>query len=372
VTKLVAAAVLLAAGSGSPQEFASLMAQGQAAIRAQEYENARGVLEKAVAMRPSDPAAHYALARACAGAMKYQFAREHYMETLRLAPGHQQALLDLAAIDENTGRFEEAAGDYRAALRAGPSPKAERGLASLAAKQGRTDEAIAMLKKLADADDSDVESRYQLGLAMMQKGDCAAAVPQFQAVLHREAAHLGALFNLGNCLNRSGQKDEAASALDRFQKASREEAERVDRRRRAYFLLLDADKKLEGGDAAAAVTSLQEAVRLNPGDARGHAMLGQALEARGDDPGALSAFTRAADLDAGDPIVQVETGRLLGKAGRFEEAIPYFKRAALGDPQMPEPHLYLAAAYQQLGRAAEAAAEQATYRRLSAAAKKPD
>jgi len=70
-------------------------------------------------------------------------------------------------------------------------------------------------------------------------------------------------------------------------------------------------------------------------------------------------------------MVMVETGRLMGKAGRFADALPYLKKAAQIDPLMPEPHLLMAAVYQQLGRAAEAAQEEALYRKLAAGVRQP-
>lgn len=68
-------------------------------------------------------------------------------------------------------------------------------------------------------------------------------------------------------------------------------------------------------------------------------------------------------------MVLVEIGRLNGKAGRIADALSWLQRAARLDPLMPEPHMLMAAAYQQMGRTAEAAREDAIYRRLAAASR---
>jgi Flp pilus assembly protein TadD len=345
--------------------FFVLMSKGQAALNAKDYPTAQSLLEQAVSLRPADPEAHYLLGRAYGEDKKNQQAVQNFKETLKLSPSHASALIDMAAIEENTGRFDEASEHYRQALKIGPNPRAQRGLASLLSKQGQGDEAVEMLRRLVAADASDVESRFGLGMALMQKGDCAAAAVEFKGALEKHPGHLGALLNLGNCLNRTGAREEAAQTLALFRKTSAEEAARVDHQRRAYFLRLDADKHFESGDLDAAIKSLDEAVTLNPDDAHAHAMLGQALDARGESPRALEMYRRAAQLDPTDPYVLVETGRLLGKSGRFEEALPFLKKAAQVAPQMPEPHLFLAAAYKELGRAGEAAAEEALYRSLS-------
>jgi tetratricopeptide (TPR) repeat protein len=349
--------------------FSSLMTQGQAALKAEDYPSAQAALEKAIAARPSDVDAHYLLGRAYGQDKKYQFAAQQFRETLKLSPGHTLALIDLATIEETMGHFDEASAHYKQALKAGPNARADRGLASLLSKQGRQDEAIAALGRAMTAAPDDEETRYQLGLARMQKGDCAAAIPDFRAVLTRKPAHLGSLFNLGNCLNRTGAREEAARTLAQFQKASQDEAGRVGRRRRAYFLTLEADGKLESGDIAGAVKAMQEAIGLNPEDAGAQAMMGQAYDAAGDLPRALASYQKAAQLEPGDAMVLVEIGRLNGKAGRIADALSWLQRAARLDPLMPEPHMLMAAAYQQMGRTAEAAREDAIYRRLAAASR---
>jgi len=359
---LVAAMVLLGADSTYP----TLLSRGQTALKAEDYPAAQMLLEKAVALRPDDAESHYLLGRAYGQDKKYQFAAQQFRETLKLSPGHTQALIDLGTIEETMGRLDEAEARYRQALRAGPNPRAQRGLASLLTKQGRREDAVKALREALAAAPADTETRYQLGLALMQEDDCAGAVPEFRAVIQKETAHLGSLFNLGNCLNRTGHPQEAEVILERFRKESQEASEHVDRRRRAYFLNLEADRRLEAKDAAGAVASLRQAMELAPEDAGTHALMGQALEAGGDVPGALAAYRRASELDPTDTMTLVEVGRLLGRSGRFADAVPYLKKAAQIDPFMPEPHLFLAAAYQQLGRSMEAQQEQALYRRLAA------
>jgi Flp pilus assembly protein TadD len=59
-------------------------------------------------------------------------------------------------------------------------------------------------------------------------------------------------------------------------------------------------------------------------------------------------------------------GRFLELSGDFEGAIPKLKKAAALEPQAPEPHMFLADAYAQLGREADAARERAAAKRLGA------
>ena len=355
-----------AAAAEPTSEFHRLIALGRSAVAAKDYAAAAAALEKAVALRPYDPEARYALGRAYGEDKRYQLAVEQLRQTLRLSPGHAGALMDLAAIDQNSGHFEQAAERYRAALSHGGGVRAERGLASLLARQGQSAEAQRSLRKLVEADPSDLESRYQLGLVLMQEGDCASAAAEFQEVARRDPSHRGALFNLGNCLNRIGRTAEAADAQGAFRAVAETERGLVDRQRRAYFLLLEADRLMERGDGVGGLRALEEALQLDPASARAHAMRGQALDAAGDPNGALASFLRSAQLDPRDPIVQVEAGRLLGLSHRMSEAISHLTEAARLDPLMPEPHLLLSAAYRALGKLDQAAHEEQEYRRLKA------
>ncbi|MFQ5700373.1 MAG: tetratricopeptide repeat protein [Acidobacteriota bacterium] len=350
-------------------EFSSLMARAEAALRAKDYESAQRALEKAVAMRPADATAHYELGRAYEGQKKYQFATDHLKEALRLSPGHPGALIDLAAIEANSGRFDQAIAHYEDALRREPDVRARRGLAKVMAKQGRTDEAIAALKALLADAPGDTTSRYQLGTILMQNGDCRGAVEQFRRVTREDPQHRGAWYNLGNCLGRIGRGEEAARARERFRQVARAQDTQVDRRRRGYFLLIEADRLLQEGKLREALAKIEQGVRINPDDAKLHAVHGQCLDALGDDAGALAAYRRSADLNPLDPIVMVETGRLSAKTNHMDEAITYLEEAARLDPLMPEPHRFLAAIYHGMGREEAAAREQATYRRLAAARK---
>ena len=351
------------------QSYAALIAQAQAALQAKDWSGAETILRRATSIKPQDPEAHYLLGRAFSQQKKYQPATLQYEETLKLAPRHAAALVDLATIAETSGRPDEALGRWREAVAAGGGARAQRGLAALLSRQGQAEEALRLLEALVAADAGDVESRQQLALARMQAGDCRKAIPDFQAVLAKQPDHLGALLNLGNCLNRAGRKDEGAAALARFGEASRATQKKEAAGRRAYFLVIDADKKLQAGQADAAMKLLDEAIAINPDDARAHAVRAQTLEIKKNDAGALASWMRAVELNPSDAIMLVEAGRLLGKTGRMQEAIGYFRRAAVADPRMPEPHMMLAAAYHRLGRTQEALAEEALFRKLEEALK---
>ena len=185
-------------------------------------------------------------------------------------------------------------------------------------------------------------------------------------VVNAHPDHRKALYALGNCQSRLGRTAEASRTMERFAYAERAEEERIEKERRGYFLMIEIDAALGRGDLRGAIAKAKEAVGINPDDPRLHALLGQCLDAAGDDIGALKAFRRSFELSPRDPAVAVEAGRLLAKGGRFEEAIQILEKAARLDPLMPEPHALLAAAWERLGRKEEAARERAIWEKLKA------
>ncbi len=363
--RLVALLGLAAAlAAAAPDDFRALMARGRAALDARDYGAARVALERAVALRPEDPEAHFTLSRAYGGERQYQPAIRHLEETLRLVPGHTGALIDLAAIEAYSGRLDRAEARYREAIAKRPDPRARRGLAVVMARAGRAGEGIELLEAILAADPADLESRYELGVLLMQQGDCAGAIDHLEAVVRAQPDHRGALHNLAGCLARAGRSAEAAGTLERFRAVARADRERTERERSGYFLMIEIDTLLEKGDLKGALAKAAEAVATNPDDARLHALQGQCLDLAGDDAGALAAYRRAADRAPHDPLVAVEVGRLLAKGGRLDEAARWLEKAATNDPLMPEPHYLLALVYDGLGRPREAAASRETWRRL--------
>ncbi len=75
------------------------------------------------------------------------------------------------------------------------------------------------------------------------------------------------------------------------------------------------------------MTSLYERVQREPKSASGWRLLGRALEKRGDLPGALSAFERAAALEPTSAAAQFDLGRLLAAGGKKEQAAAHLRSA---------------------------------------------
>src|SRR5271154_4000903 len=110
-----------------------------------------------------------------------------------------------------------------------------------------------------------------------------------------------------------------------------------------------------------AITAFQEVVRRDPGNMKAQDNLGLSLEARNEVEGAIAAYREAIRLDtnltAHDEQPYLNLGTLLAKSGRTEEAIPLLVRASTIAPNSGKERYQLAKAYFDLNRFEDARRE---------------
>jgi predicted CXXCH cytochrome family protein len=104
---------------------------------------------------------------------------------------------------------------------------------------------------------------------------------------------------------------------------------------RPEFYLELGEAWRNSGEPAKAVAVYREAVRRDPGFARGWERLGAALRRSGEYGEAVEALKRAA---ADDPATWQELGLTYQAQGRTAEAVAAMQKAVALDPDLPEPH----------------------------------
>ncbi len=111
----------------------------------------------------------------------------------------------------------------------------------------------------------------------------------------------------------------------------------------------------------AAEQSVRQALKWRPDYADAHAHLGLIIEAAGDNAGALASYQRAIALNRREgrekafPLQQA--GNLLGRLGKFAEALELLTRAEKIEPRASELRVARGRTLEQLGRSAEAEEE---------------
>jgi tetratricopeptide (TPR) repeat protein len=146
---------------------------------------------RAVALRPRFPEPHNNLGIALAAQRRYPEAEAAFREAVRLSPDLVGGLANLGALYTEQRRWAEAVPPLQRALRIQPElPKlrnvataAFRGRALELAREGRLDEAVALMKELHGRSAGSEEILLQLGQALVEQGAPALAVPVLQRVV---------------------------------------------------------------------------------------------------------------------------------------------------------------------------------------------
>jgi tetratricopeptide (TPR) repeat protein len=157
-----------------------------------------------------------------------------------------------------------------------------------------------------------------LGDALLEKGQIAEAINQYQKAVRLKPDFAKAHYNLGTALGMNGQ---FAEAISQFQEAIRLKPDFVEAH---YNLGIALNKK---GQTAEAISQFQEVVHLVPADAEAHNNLGTALDEKGRTDEAISQFQEAIRLKPDYPEAYYNLGTVLGMKGRTDEAISQFQEA---------------------------------------------
>ena len=113
------------------------------------------------------------------------------------------------------------------------------------------------------------------------------------------------------------------------------------------------------GDLQEAADLSRSLVREQPRNARYWLALAQVLDSMGDTERieALRASRRALELSPGNPVIELKTGVILTRLGRYAAARPLLERVVKVDPRNSQAHVTLASTYTHLGARALARKE---------------
>jgi tetratricopeptide (TPR) repeat protein len=227
-----------------------------------------------------------------------------------------------AALEEKTGRTDEAMVYYEAAVKTPPGyGRARYNLARLLAKSGRNAEAVAHYRQAIVEDPLFVASYMELGALLIQAGSFGEAEGVFRQALRLDP--------------------ESAVVLTKL----------------AWL----AGKR---GDIDGAIQLYRQAARSHPADPQIHGELGVLLGRAGDLKESLHHLQQTAELLPDSAVAQLQCGIALDKLGRTEEAIVYFRWAIERHGDDVRARLRLATALARQGNTAGAAEQYRAATRL--------
>lgn len=219
-------------------------------------------------------------------------------------------------------------------------------LSVLALEEGRVDEAIYDAKKALALNPRGYREAYvNLGNALFQKGEPAAAQEAYEKALKIEPSFALAWNNLGNVLLGTGR---IAESIGAFENAIKLRPGFVE----AHSNLGNA--LLQTGDAGQAIVQFKKALASMPDYGAARAGLGAALAQRGDADGAVVEFRRALEIDP--HLVQARLGwaDLLLAKGNARDAARHFSIALEDIPKDAKTHFNLGRALVRLGEVRQA------------------
>jgi arylsulfatase A-like enzyme/Tfp pilus assembly protein PilF len=217
--------------------------------------------------------------------------------------------------------------------------------------QGRSEDAIATVRRALGEDPSIVEGYTMLGEYLRKSNRDDEAIAAFERALGLDPHGTKSAWQLAELLMGRGQFGRAESVLERAV------ADALDP---PAFLTKIAECQIELRRYDEAERRLREALQEKPDQAGAHYDLGLIYEARGDGSRAIAEYESELQRNPTMAGAHVNIGRLLGAAGRREEAMRHFESAVQANPRFGSGYVYLAKARLDAGdfTGAEAAAKQ--------------
>lgn len=201
-----------------------------------------------------------------------------------------------------------------------------------------------LYRSYIEASPDNAEMLTLLGTLSAQKGDFQEAIALLERSLGIDGGQWFALNSLGNALNSSGRHSEALEAFDKSLAVKTHAAAQNNRGTALRGLHRPED----------ALTSIDEAIVINPEYAEAFHNRGLALCDLHRPEEALESFDRAIEIKGEFPDAHRSRGNALRDLKRFEDALKSYARAIELNPQFAECFLDEGLALEEAGRRADA------------------
>jgi tetratricopeptide (TPR) repeat protein len=189
------------------------------------------------------------------------------------------------------------------------------------------------------------EGLYATGLRFLWTEDYEKALPYFVETVKRKPDHAAGYFQIGYCLAKLGQVQEAIASYKQALRINPKEAG-------VHTNLCAAYGKI--GRYEGAIESCKQAIQLKPDFAEAYSNLGWSYQRMGRYQEAIQACKEAIRLKPDFAPAHYNLGNSYAALKKYEEAIDAYKEAIRIKFDYAEGHLDLGAAYFQTGRIEEA------------------
>jgi predicted O-linked N-acetylglucosamine transferase (SPINDLY family)/cytochrome c-type biogenesis protein CcmH/NrfG len=337
----------LAAAPGDPEALHLL---GLTRLGLGDTAEAVRCIGEAWSRRPEDPGIAYNLGAACLAAGSPEQAIPPLTRVLQADPGHAQARFNLGEALRRTGDLAGAVALLETAVKELPGlPEVPNALGLAYRGLQRIREARAAFESARGADPDFLEAEVNLGLLDLDAGDLSGALARWEPLAGRLETTPVLAYNIGAALLKRGEPAKAAQLFRQALAADRNFLEA--RIGEGHALRL-------AGEPGPALAAFEGVLAVEPRHGEALEGKGQALLALGREAEARSAFEAALAHPSQDPKARARVLAGLGSAhrssGQEAEAEARLREALALDPTLPEASLNLGILYTAQGRLPEA------------------
>jgi tetratricopeptide (TPR) repeat protein len=259
----------------------------------------------------------------------FQGAIRAYQACVAAEPNRIEARSNLGAVLAHLGRYQEAIEQYQAALKVAPAevaPRLHYNLALAYYKSDQIPEAASELEGLHRQRPTDLNTALLLADCRLRTGEFRKAIELLLPFEASQPEQPALDYVLGMALIRDGRVAEGQTRVDRI--LSRGDSAE------GHFLLGAA--LFAAGNFPGAVKEFSAAEARNPNLPSLHSYYGRALLFTGDPDGAIRAFRKELASNPNDFDANFQLASILAHRGKAEEARPLLERAAVVRPGSAE------------------------------------
>lgn len=238
-----------------------------------------------------------------------------------------------AVADQEAGRLDQAFSGFEEVLALEPDqPQALLFAGVVALRLGKANRAVPLLERAVAVRPTTAETHFALGNALWAASQRSAARASWQQATRFDAKHVGALLNLAQAQERSGEAELAVANCRAAVAAKPGHAQ-------PWAALSSALRAAD--DPAGALEAADSALGADPAFAMAHHQRGMALKLLGRRAEAADALRQAIAFSPGSAASHLNLANLLHDAGDLAGAEQRCRTALALDPEMAEAHTVL-------------------------------
>lgn len=292
-----------------------------------QHDEALKSAQQGVRIAPDDANAWAKLGQALRYLNRLDEALDAYERSVGLQSDFAWAINGMGIVMEQLGQFEDALNAYiRAAALSGHNASSLYNIGNALALLGRYDEALETLNAALAINPDYPRALARIGSIQRSRGNIPEALAAYQRATQVDVGYAWAWHEMGLAYEAAG---DLQAALDAHQHASAASPEDP------IYLSTQADVLIDLGESNAALTVLDQALKLDTRSTRLWTKYGSALRSMKRYTDALHAFNHAVECDPHYAWGWSGRGLTLMGLGRHEEALDSYRRALEIAPDEP-------------------------------------